>query len=284
MDLERELDRFLRQQIFAEREDGAAPYRLVLRHAAAGTKGNDVESFAIKEGFSTDDLREFRNTIIERAQSDADGMGGVQRYVLHAYLKGEPRSVGRFSFRVRGGDEEYDESGGEEPATQKGLLTQLMRHNEQNNKNLTASIGAMVGSVTRRLEAQDALIEKLIRQRMEYIELVEEMKSKQHDRDMALLQLESSEKRKDAIFEKVQVLVPVLLNKLIGKNIVPSDDPLVLQFKELISTLDKGQFERILQSLNSPQQISLITLLQSMQAAEEKKNEQKKLKGEGEAS
>lgn len=264
MDLPRELDRFLRQQIFKERDDDKPLTKLVLTHSAPGSKGNIVDSFEIKEGHEPDSIRVLGEEIVSRAQADADGFGGVQRFVLRAYCKGNEREVGRFAFRLRG-DDEGDGDGGDEAPTQKGLLTQLMRHNEANNKALVNAVGAITTTLARQLENMGDTVENLLAQRNRDFEMMESLRSQQHARDIEAYQAEQGEKRKNEIFESFKTLAPVLLNKLAGRTVLPANDPTKLMLQGFVETLDSEQLQGIMTHLKPAQAITLVELLQSFQ-------------------
>lgn len=278
MDVEREMERFLRRGIFARGEEGdesAEPIRkAVLRHSAPGTKGNDVETFEVKEKFSTDDLESLVDDILKRAQADADGIGGVQHYALHLYAKGKDRSVARFPFRMRGQDDDYDTGAGDEPANMKGVLTQFMRHNEAYAKTMTQGFGSVTAMLVRRLEDADKQIGKLLAQRGEDMALMESLRSEQNDRDIKMLEAESSERRKDAIFEKVALIVPVMLNKLMKQKVIPSEDPSMLMLQQFVESISSDQLAKLSSSLNPEQLIVLYSLLQGFKEKEEAKKKQ----------
>jgi hypothetical protein len=265
--LERDLERFLRKELFAEREKHVT--KLVLYHCPAGSKPNEVETFKVKEGMSVDELPAFIEEIVSRGQSDADGSGGVQRFVLRVFVQGDSAASGRMAFRLRGNDDDFDEAFDDAP-NQKGLTTQLMRHNEAMARILATVVGSTTSSLTRQLEAANARAEDLQTQRYRDFDTMERLRSGQHERDMDMLRLESEETRKTAMFEKFAVLAPVLLNKLAGQKLLPSSDPSVLALKEVVSTLDSSQFENILKALRPEQAIALIDIIKSFQAADEK--------------
>lgn len=258
--VERGMESFFRKHLSKDRETPLS--KISLRHAAPGSKGNDVENFEIPS--VVDDCESIVNEVLARAQEDADGMGGLQRYVLHIYEKGTNKAAARFLFRLRGAEDEYDESGGEESPTMKGLLAQLMRHNEAQMRTTTIGINGVMGHLVRRLESSDLMVEKLMRQRQEMFIAHESAMSTQHDRDTQLLMLEGSEKRKDEMFAKISLLMPVLVNKLAGKKVFDADDPAVMALKGFVSSLTKEQFQGILQNLKPEQQVALMAMMESM--------------------
>lgn len=262
MSIEGDIYKFLRNHLLQSRETPIIKF--VLRHAAPSAKGHDVETFTVPEqGFDNDSLLVFSQEILSRAQTDADGMGGVQRYALHA--NDSQKSVGRCTFRLRGAEDEFDDSiGGEEAPTMRGLLQQLMRHNEANARTLNLSFQGIMGSMVRRIESQDRLIESLVEKRHQDLAIIEDAKSQQHERDMDALLASNSEERKDKLVEKLSLMLPVALNHLVGKKVLDGDDPNVLMLKAFAGSLNQDQLMAIQSTLGQDQKIVLFRILESL--------------------
>jgi len=268
MSIEGDITKFLRTHLAQTREVPVS--RIALRHAAASAKGQDVESFSIpEEGFTIDTLQIFAQEILSRAQSDADGLGGVQRYVIQIYDNGKA-SLGRFAFRLRGQEDEFDDSmNGEEAPTMRGLLQQLMRHNEANARTMNLMFQGMSTSLVRRIESQDRLIEGLVEKRQKDLVVMEEARTQQHERDMQLLLTENAENRKDKLVEKLSLMLPVALNHLVGKKVLDGDDPNVLMLKAFAGSLSPEQLQSIQSGLSVEQRVVLYKIIQGLQTTKE---------------
>jgi hypothetical protein len=242
--------------------------RFVLKTAAPGRSGTPIDEFEIEHRMELEEIPPFAANIIARAQEDADGCGPViQRYVVLAFRKGDTKPVSKFPFRMRGEmDVDLDEESGEEPATMKGLLMQLMRHNEATTRTLVQATATLMTSMTRRLESSDKLTEGLIKDRTENFKMLEEARSEQHTRDMDLMLTEAEQSRKDKAFEKLMTLVPLVINKIAGQKILPdSSDPLMMMLEPLIGSLNQEQFAKIQSTLNPEQTIMFVEMLQAFQ-------------------
>jgi len=243
--------------------------RYELRHAAKGRAGNVVETFDITEALTAPELENLATIIIARAQLDADGIGpSIQRYTLNSYIAGEDSPSGRINFRLRGAsdiDLDGDDEAGEEPANQRGLLTQLMRHNEQNNRTLMNSMGAMLTSMARRMESSDRMVEKLMEDRFRSFEIIEEAYSRKHERELEMEQVKAKDQRIAFGMQKVSMLIPVILDRLAGAKNPPSNDPTVMMLSELIESMSGPQLEAIRRSLSTEQQIVFIAMLKKFQ-------------------
>lgn len=259
MNVQRELERFLRQQLFRERE--APISALELRHAAAGAKGNIVDDFEVMNT-NVDNLHTLVDDVLQRAQNDANGIGGVQRYELQVFDGGKKVSA-RFAFRLQGEDEGVDPAvSGEETATSKGLLTQLMRHLEQQNRTNGSAIGAVVSMMQKTMERQETTIERLLEERERDRERIESARGSEHQRELELMDAHRKGEREDMIFAKINSLFPVLLNKISGKEAMPVEQQNLLA--GLVDTLSEEQFNKIISALKPEQQIVLLTVIKEM--------------------
>lgn len=257
MNVQRELEKFIRQQLFRERSEKISS--IELRHAASGARGNIVDDFDYSN-VNTDNLNVLVDDIISRAQHDADGMGGVQRYELHIIC--DKKVSARFAFRLRSEDESVDDVGGDEAANTKGLLTQLMRHNEQQNRTMVNGIGAMVTMMHRTIERQESTIESLLDERRKNWEIIDQAKGKEHERELELMSEHRKGEREDMIFQKINALFPIVLNKLSGKDMMSTEEKSLLG--GLVDTLSEEQFNKILGALKPEQQIVLLTVIKEM--------------------
>lgn len=253
--------KFLRQESMSKSVDC-----YVLRHAGKGSKGVDVEVFEMSEALTVDELDNLAVMIVGRAQLDADGWGpALQRYTLTSMVK--DHASARVVFRLKGAvDLDIDdEESGEESPNQRGLLQQLMRHNEANNRTMVASVGAILTSMGRRMESQDKLIENLMHQRIESFQIVEDSLSRKHEREMERFVLEEKEKRVTIGLSKVTMLIPVIMDKLSGGKLPSKTDPTMMMLGELIGSMSVEQLQAVQRSLSPEQQIVFYSLLKKFQ-------------------
>lgn len=264
MSTERAVERFLRQNLAKKRENRIN--KISVRHAAPGSKGHDVDDFAIsEEGFDGDAIENLVQEILGRVQEDADGMGGQQRYVVHLYEEGNKRAIGRLPIRVRGAEDEFDDSAsGEEAPNLRGLVQQQMRHNEALARMITIGFGGMIEKMSKRLDKSEDTVVRLLEQRQQMFDTLEQASSQQHERDTSLLLMESSEKRKDQLFEKLSLLLPAALNKLAGQKIMDADDPMTLMLRGFVNSLSQDQFQALLGTLSNEQKILVMQLVQAV--------------------
>lgn len=273
---DQKMEKWLRQQIFRARE--VPLERFSLRSAASGTKAEEVETFALPADFNGDNVGVLLDEITSRAQADADGMGTkLQRYVLVAIEMGA-KSGPRYPFKVRGEGEEEDrdESDDDGQPTEKGLTRQLMRHNEALMRMLVMTTGSAVTSMSRRLDNAEATNLAMVKQRSEDLRVLEAAKTEQHERDQQLLLVSGQEERKNELFKKLELLMPIVVNKLSGRDVMPVGKGADI-FQTLADSLQPEQLQQIAPFLTQEQQMLLLTLLKS---AREKSAASEKQKGE----
>jgi len=257
-DLESKIGDYLRSELVKIRPQGKQISRFSLRHASPGHQGNDVESWDHDDKMNLDDIGVFANEIAARAQTDADGIGpGVHRYTLQSYIGKQPSS-GRFVFRIRASEDPDDEIGGDDSPTTKGLLAQLMRHNEANARTLNTMSSGVVTLLVRRLEAMDSRMSNLEKERAETFLALEAAKSEQHTRDMELMKESNNEERKDAALKKLMDLAPVVVNRIAGKQLMEAKDPLSAMVSQLGDSLSQEQISKIASALSPEQQIMFV--------------------------
>ena len=262
------LQSWITSELCKARPEGQPITKFILRTASPGSKGSEVDDFKIEHRMEIEEIPMFAQNILARAQEDADGNGPVvQRYLLLAFIRGESKPIGRCPFRLRGeSDMDLDDEAGEEAPTNKGLLTQLMRHNEALTRGIATSAASMMSVMVRRLESSDRLNEHLIEERQKMFETLEASKSQQHSRDMELMLTDGEQKRKDQMFEKLMVLVPLVINKIAGGTVLPTKgDPLMMLLEPLISSMSQEQLQAIGQNLRPEQMISFVELLKMFQ-------------------
>lgn len=268
----KKLEAWLLSELCKERPEGQGIRKFELRSAPPGSKGTSIESWPHEVRLAAEEIPGRALDIMQRAQEDADGQGpGVYRYVVLVHVKGEAKPSGRFPFRVRGDEDlDLDEGDSENAPTNKGLMMQLMRHNEALARTMTTSAASMANLMSRTMENMGRNIENLLDERMEMYKTLEAAKSDEHNRNMELMLTDGEQKRKDKAFEKIMTLVPLVVNKMIGAKLLPDkSDPLMMLLEPLITSMNAEQFQAIQSTLNPEQTMMFIELLQAFQKRQE---------------
>jgi hypothetical protein len=83
---------------------------------------------------------------------------------------------------------------------------------------------------------------------MESIKVVERMLTQEAERNIAARKAEAHEKRMGAAFEQLQILAPVVVNKLAGQNLLPSGadaHPAVETLRQVLSSFSTEQLAKL---------------------------------------
>lgn len=255
-----DLAAFLRRQLVATRKEPIGTIQL--RHAGMNMKGQIVEAFD-HESVTVDGIESLAEDILSRAQTDADGSGGgVHRYEVVVTGVEEKRTLARFAFRVRSEDQDFDGESGEESASLKGIVTQLMRHNEAISRTMIQGVGALVQQLSIRVEKDSLTIDKLLDKRNQDFETIEDARSRENDRELEQLRFAQGREREQWAIGKVEALFPLIIAKISGKPLTTTQERTVL--KTFIDSLTQEQFMALAKQLTQEQQISLFAIVKEI--------------------
>jgi hypothetical protein len=233
------------------------PDKLALRHVAVSDRQNDITTFPIA-GKPTDDLEALLSRIEEALENDADGLGGVQRYVLLALREGRPLS--RLPLRVASATD--DGINGEplesEPANGKGLLAQLMRHNEVQSRMFAMSMGQVVSTMQRTIARLQETVEQADERRLAAVDVAEQMLTKQHERAALTQMVEDNRAARTATFDTVKSVMPFVMHYLRKTTGMQAEaTPVTTLVSQLASSLQTEQLLG-LQNLLTSEQMEIV--------------------------
>jgi len=265
----KKLEQWLRRQLYAR--DNCSKF--AMRHISSeGKAGNEVWSIDVpKKGLSEEKMETLLGEINQCAYDDACGIGGLQRYVVQSFHSGSEKPSQRYVFRVEGESPE-DDGMDSEPATQKGLIAQQMRHNEALARTITMMVTQLGPSFNRTIGQLTEHNEKLMDKHMENIVATEELLSLKHTRDLEMKQLESKDKRANDVWEKAQILVPFVANRLLGKKVLPeSIEPQMAMLKALLSSFSQEQVQNLMMGMSVEQRMAFLEFYETFRAEHEEK-------------
>ncbi len=253
--------------------EGDGVDRLVIRHDT----GAEVATMRGEEGgpFESKDttVDELAAAIAERALEDAIGLGGVQRYIVTAY--GLEKVIARLTLR-----ENADASGAgrqpgdpidSEPPTEKGLLTQTMRHLEISERTHATVVANIFAMQSRMLREKDERIAHLEERHWETVIAAEQLVSDHHRRQ---LENRAADQKAEAMREVLGTflqLAPTAINKLAGRRVLPEKtSPALVGLRALVGTLKAEQLEA-LKFVLTPAQLENFTEIVTSEVADEEK-------------
>ena len=175
-----QIGNWIRHNVLTTTPDNGKCYKLIVRHLSVNGKPNgDVGTVKIDDDIQAiDGIEQLIQDVCEMAQGDANAMReGLQRYAVYAYFDKNRDYVVRTPFRVNA-EEAYDSEAGEgegsEPASEKGLLAQLMRHTEAQTRITTIHTNNIIETLMRDNASQRALIEKQMGQAVDMAAVIQE--------------------------------------------------------------------------------------------------------------
>jgi hypothetical protein len=258
---------------------------------------------------------EIADELVERAEEDCRGLSAKKiKYTVKA-----EGLAGRATFTLKCSQaEEEDLEDIEDLPNRKGLMRQLMRHQETimkiattSQRNVMEMANNIVAEKRREVEDRNKRMESLEAQFMNNAKAYEDLINGRHMRDLELRKLENSERRKDQVGSMLMQGVPILVSKFMGGGAaaggtVPHNGngeggggapvggpmgrtPLEHMMEGFMGTLDQEQFNAIMNSgVFKPEQImglmEIFKYILERKAAEEAANAGKKPEGAPAAS
>lgn len=264
----KEIESWLRSQILVSKPQGDV-VRFEVRHLPLGSKkGHEVAIIETPRQTSEEWFESVASEIAVGIQCDADALGGVQRYALIVFReKDSDKPQARKLLRIAA-DTPEDESDDfdSEPKNIKGTLAQLMRHNEAYAKTMSNMLAATVTAQSRQISRLAEHNEKLLEQRFETIELIENLQSERQKRELEAARALNREKLLGDIMGEVKLLGPTIVNKVAGKEILPDNNPASLAMLRLAESLQQSpeRLAKIAALLNPSEQVAFGSLLQAL--------------------
>jgi hypothetical protein len=250
------ITRFLRSLV--QEQPAELPLALVLRHVSINDRQVDVATFApqkLAEGGEQEaSLGELVKRICDAIDNDVDGLGGVQRYLLIAVL--DQRPVGRLPLRcaASGADSGSIDAIESEPATPKGLLAQLMRHNEAQTRMFALSVGQVISTMQRTIARLQESAEIGEERRLEAVALTEDLLSQKHKRDLMTEKAALDYTFKAEGFKKLLEIGTAVAGRILTGGKMGG------LLERLFSSLTPDQFETLGKVL-SPEQVAIVNEL-----------------------
>jgi len=266
------LERWIRQQVFLDDEEKGRCKKLVLKHVAGGRYGSEILSLPVPRKAVDDGwFEEACNQIEIRIADDAEGLGGMQTYsVLSYYDKRADKPGSRFTIRETSADDNLEDAESE-PPTKTGIITQMMRHNEAAIRISLMSVGQVLTALKSANARQADLIEKMTTEKLANIETMERLRSEEVERRILLQKAETDEKMKGEIFDKLATLLPIAINRISGKNLLPAKKTAMEAVAQgLVESITPEQLEQLQTVFQPNQLVALMEIFQGLQADDPK--------------
>lgn len=268
------------RQTFADDEEkGPVTKAVIHQMTSAGKRGMEIGSVSLKQKPDSGTVNAIIADIDSMVSGDVEGTGQIQRYVLIAIHKSSEGYEQGAKLTIRVAPESDDEEGDmmSEGPTKTGLLAQQMRHTEVFARIAVSSAESTIRSLGRQLEESRAQVEKLLDKNFELTELMEDLMSKRHDRDLATKEAGFKMETRQELMHKLMLIAPILVNKLLakdGKKLLKENTTAVEQLvHSIMVTIKPDQMEGLLATLTADQKMAFLSLYQAMEQFDMKPKE-----------
>lgn len=278
--LETWLEQWLRRQLFDAHPDGRC-VRVSLLHAAGRMRG--VRSWPIAEDIDETTMEAMGWEILDAAGNDARDLFGRQRYALAAYRSAHPDQISESKTFTRDGSGANDDADevDSEPPNQRGLTVQLMRHQEASARTALDAVRLMGKAMSAQIERMTERLVHAEDGQLRTMQLMESLVSERHEREMKDREHQLKMKAWAEMGEKVNLLVPAIVNRLAGQRLLPeTTTPLGELLGTFMDSLEKGQIEQLRGVLKPHQFLTVVELLQARQAETAKREAEQRAQQE----
>lgn len=224
-------------------------HRLELRHTSSGGR---VREWRVE---STSDASSLALEV--QASVDSDGRFSARSRGIYVVLAYRATGGAYFERLYLVANEGLDDD--EERGTPEAIIVQHMRHTEASARLALGHTNEVVRHYQRLLDAAHERIRELESRHNEVMQLYETLTLAQHERELATMKVKSEESRREYFKEKLDLLVPVAMNRLLGqgKGAPVLGDEMI---RQLLKSLRPEQMQHIA-SLLEPQQMTLLAEL-----------------------
>lgn len=248
-----------------------------LKHLNAEKKGSAIAKCEWKKDKDPDEIAE---SLINSAQDDVDGIGGVQSYIVQAMA--EKTFIARCTFRLRGEIEDADDDEFEsEGASLKGIVGQLMRHNEAFSRTVITIVGVHQTQAEGFMKSMADRLNNYESRHFEMLNMLEDMHSQKHERELERMKTEAKLLAVNEAWGTIAPLLPTGLSmaakKLgLGIDVKGALPPSLLALKQVIRGMTPTKLDKIREVLSAEEQIALLEFVKSMQDEEDERDNKNK--------
>jgi len=260
LSVEERIERWFAQVLYTGDDKHGDLHRIALFHI--GKRLDEIWGEEYEEGTSPAD---YTRLVLLEAESDAESMGGLQKYSLQAFHGKRKTATRKMRFRLAGG-EDLEAEGEMTEAGATGLVKQSHRHIEATMKVALGTVEAMMRRQERAIARAEARAEKAEDRHFEMLKLQEDLLSLRQERELEMLKAQNMEKRIDEGLETVKLLAPAVVNRISGKQLLPENaSPGEQSLNAFIESLEPEQMEKLATAniLKPPQMIAIMELINS---------------------
>lgn len=268
-DIENQIGDWVRQHVCLVDNEHGHCRKIVIRHLNIDKKPQgDIDSIPVSSDPSLEGSQSVDYIIAKIADAtirDANQINqGIQTYAVYAYYTKDNNYVPRRVFRVSAEEEIDRDTGPSEPPNEKGLTSQLMRHLEVVSKNALVGMGYIMQTFQKEISQQREMNAKFMGQQVDMAVLVQDILNEGHKRRLEEKESELKISVTEGIFEHLKIALPILANRLAGKEIfAPKMERELYMLATLLENLTPEQ-QNVLQNILKPEQMAVLAELLGM--------------------
>lgn len=233
-----------------------------------GSEQQHVREWSVPDGLDADALAK---EITKRMLDEARVLRGPSMYLLFSFKPDTSSYFDRRICRVEGIGASADTLLGDtEQADPRGIVSQMMRHNEASAKISLGQTLAIVEHYKQILRERDARIATLEERHTQVIELQERLMSMQHARDVDLIREKRSDKKQAFVRDKLDMLAPVILSKVLDAGTPKGQGTMFGEelLRQFLKSLGPEQMFAITNALGPEQVVTLHEIFERYSARE----------------
>lgn len=212
--------------------------------------------------------RELAISIINTLNIEASTLGGTQHYACYGRFSDYDGVVSRSIVTVYGssGENTDDDDLLSEAPNAKGLVAQAMRHQEANARINSGMILQAMETLRRQNMALSEQNEKLMNNRFDLMNEIAEVHEQRHQQFLEQKHAEVKTKAIEEAIQSVRLLGPAIVNKIVGKDLLPVDKSMGVTAvaKSLYPSLSQEQHDALEKVLRPDQLMHFYELGESL--------------------
>lgn len=241
--------------------------KLVVCHVIKGNKlGDEIRAVSVPSEPSEDWRALTSRKIAEDAAAEAIALSsGVQRYVVQGLYEGDDKPHGRIIITAAGSEDDDGALDTEGPDGQ-GLVTQAMAQTRFFAQLASHSSMRQVQALQTSVDRLTKENEDLRTERLKSLRVVEEIMSARHERDLEIMRETGKQKVLQETADKIGLLIPIAVNHIAGKKILPENAPERMLVQAFLQRLTPEKLQRLAGSgaFDEAELAAFINIMQSM--------------------
>lgn len=241
--------------------------KLVVCHVIKGNKlGDEIRAMSVPDEPAEEWRAQTAAKIAEQAAAEAVALSsGVQRYVVQALFEGDDKPRGRTIITAAGADEDTDALDTEGPDEQ-GLVTQAMAHTRFFAQLASHSSMRQVQTLQASVDKLTKENEELRSERLKSLRTFEEIMTARHERELEIMRETSKAKMLQETADKIGLLIPVAINHIAGRKLLPENAPERLMVQAFAQRLTPEKLQRLASSgaFDEAELVAFLNIMQSL--------------------